>query len=199
MISLRAYAKHRDVSVVAVSRAVKSGRLRASVTRDHRGQPKIADVALADQEWTENTDHGRAPAFVKERGLAVQTSAPSDNQPLEPPPAPTEEAPAAGDTARELSLSEASAEEKRWRAKLAELTYQQRAGELVPAKDVADRLTNIFTVCRTKLLAIPSKAKAAIPALTHADVAVLDDLVRQALEELALEQIAAAPSSGAAA
>jgi hypothetical protein len=180
---------------------VKSGRLRASVTRDHRGQPKIADVDLADREWAENTDHGRAPAFVKERGLDVQTSAPPGHQPqLEPPAAtPNEEATAAGETARELSLSQASAEEKRWRAKLAELTYQQRAGELVPAKDVTDRLTNIFTVCRTKLLAIPSKAKSSIPALTHADVATLDDLVRQALEELAIEQVASAPSSGAAA
>jgi len=194
MISLRAYAKHRGTSVVAVSRAVKSGRLSRSVTHDARNQPKIADVALADQEWAENTDLTRAPAFVKERGLGVQTSAPADAGDAGdgPPAAP------GVDPTRELSLSEASAEEKRWRAKLAELQYKQRAGELVDAKDVASRLANLFTVCRTKLLALPSKAKAAIPALTHDNVATIDDLVRQALEELAVEQVTTSNPGAAA-
>jgi len=200
MISLRAYAKHRGTSVVAVSRAVKSGRLRASVTKDHRGQPKIADIALADKEWAENTDLTRAPAFVKERGLDVQTSAPAPGAPPgETSSAPAPDGPAPPADGRELSLSEASAEEKRWRAKIAEQQYRQRAGELVDAKEVADRITHVFTICRTKLLAIPSKAKSAIPALTHADVATLDDLVRQALEELAVEQITSSSNSGAAA
>jgi hypothetical protein len=205
MISLRAYAKHRGASVVAVSRAVKSGRLRASVTRDHRGDPKIADVVLADQEWEANTDLSRAPAFVKERGLVVQTSAQAPA--LEAGAGPTSGA--ASDAAgadgapppdQALTLSEASAEEKRWKAKLAELEYRRKAGELVDAREVGDRLTTLFTICRTKLLALPSKAKAAIPALTHADVATLDDLVRQALEELAVDQVAApAAESGSSA
>jgi len=203
VISLRDYAKHRGTSVVAVSRAVKSGRLRASVTTNHFGHPKIADVALADKEWAENTDLTRAPAFVKERGLEVQTSAPAAGaSPSEPLPASSAEGgsppPAEG---RELSLSEASAAEKRWRAKLAELDYRKKTGELVDAKDVEDRLKHLFTICRTKLLALPSKTKAAIPALTHADIARIDDLVRQALEELSVEQVTAASSSspGAAA
>jgi hypothetical protein len=57
-ISLREYARHRaelglvGATPTAVWKAVKSGRLRASVARDERGQPKIADPALADREWT---------------------------------------------------------------------------------------------------------------------------------------------------
>jgi hypothetical protein len=201
MISLRAYARHRDISVVAVSRAVKAGRLRASVTHDHRGQPKIADVGLADAEWTQNTDLSRAPGYVKARGnQAVQTSA----RPSSTPPADAlvdpEEARDLQAASGELTLSQASAEEKRWKAKLAELQYKQRSGELVDAKEMADSVAHVFTVCRTKLLALPSKAKAAIPHLTHVEVATLDDLVRQALEELAtVPVVATTEGSGAAA
>lgn len=207
MISLRAYARHRDISVVAVSRAVKAGRLRASVTHDHRGQPKIANVALADAEWTQNTDLSRAPGYVKARGdQAVQTSAQPSALPdalaggADPEAGPDLETPDAG--VGELTLSQASAEEKRWKAKLAELQYKQRSGELVDAKEMADSVAHVFTVCRTKLLALPSKAKAAIPHLTHVEVATLDELVRQALEELATVPLVVAATtdgSGAAA
>jgi hypothetical protein len=198
MMSLRAYAKHRGTSPASVSRAVKSGRLRASVTHDHRRQPKIADVALADQEWAANTDHSRAPAFVKERGLDVQTSAQAPAQALgseagAPPVPPTDEALRSADPAgRELTLSEASAEEKRWKAATARQQYLTRSGELVESREVAVRWTQIATVARTKLLAVPSKAKGALPHLTHADVATIDDLIRRALEELADDMVRSA-------
>jgi hypothetical protein len=60
-MSLRAYARRRaelglaGVSTVAVSKAIKGGRLKASVIRDARGQPKIADPVLADREWNSRT------------------------------------------------------------------------------------------------------------------------------------------------
>ena len=59
-ISLRAYAKHRAAaglpgcSPEAVSKAVKSGRLRDSVVLVD-GEPKIADPELADREWAERS------------------------------------------------------------------------------------------------------------------------------------------------
>jgi P27 family predicted phage terminase small subunit len=59
-LSLRAYAKRRGCSVEAVSRAIKAGRLVASVVTVD-GSPKIADADLADQEWDANTDHSKAP------------------------------------------------------------------------------------------------------------------------------------------
>lgn len=61
-ISLRAYARHRRVSAEAVSKAIAVGRLTASVTLVD-GAPKIANAALADEEWARNTrprvDHPR--------------------------------------------------------------------------------------------------------------------------------------------
>ena len=53
-MSLRGYARRRNVSAEAVSKAVARGRLRRSV-QILNGQPKIADPDLADQEWVENT------------------------------------------------------------------------------------------------------------------------------------------------
>lgn len=55
-----AYAKHRGCSGMAVSHAIKSGRLRNSVVYVN-GKPKIKDFDLADQEWAGNTDYTDAP------------------------------------------------------------------------------------------------------------------------------------------
>ena len=169
-ISLRAYARHRGTSAPSVLRAIKRGRLKASLVVDAKGKAQIADVALADVEWAENTDLSKAPGYVKER-----------------------EGKRAGKGARSVrrvapgvsSLAEASAREKDWRARLAELDFQTKSGELVNAHEVKARMVDIFTRCKTKLLGVPSKAKHAMPHLTHADVLVLDRLVREALEDLA--------------
>lgn len=164
-MSCRKYARRRGVSAMAVSLAIKKGTLKESVVRDENGQPKIADPDLADREWEANTDHSKAPAYVKQRGL---------------------EAVAAGVvSARDgMTLSEASAVEKVWRARTAELKFKEAAGELVPAKDVEQRLTDTFHTCRTRLLGIPSRARQALPHLTLADIAAIEALVREALEEL---------------
>ncbi len=45
----------------------------------------------------------------------------------------------------------------------------------------------VITISRTKVLGIPSKAKQRIPDLTQDQVVVLEDIVREALEELAEE------------
>lgn len=183
-ISLRAYARHRGVSAMAVSKAVAAGRLRASVTRDEHGQPKIADVALADQEWDAGTDHSKAPGYVKERAAARAAGAP----PAAPPAAErTEPPPEEAGLQLGASLAVASAAEKVWRAKLAELDYRERTGELVDAEEMTAKIADVFTRVRTRLLAIPTRAKQQLPHLTVQDVALVDGLVREALEELALE------------
>lgn len=53
-MSLRAYARRRGVSAPAVSKAIKTGRLRESVTHAG-GKVAIADPELADLEWEMNT------------------------------------------------------------------------------------------------------------------------------------------------
>ncbi len=165
-ISLRAYARHRGTSAPSVLRAIKRGRLNASLVIDAKGKTQIADVALADIEWAENTDLSRAPGYVKAR----EGKGPGR---------------ASGGAREVSSLAAASAREKDWRAKLAELEFQTKSGQLVNGDEVKARMVDLFTRCKTKLLGVPSKAKHAMPHLTHADVLTLDRLVREALEDLA--------------
>jgi phage terminase Nu1 subunit (DNA packaging protein) len=46
------------------------------------------------------------------------------------------------------------------------------------------RLVSVFTACKTRLLAIPSRARQALPHLVAADLGVLEALIREALEDL---------------
>jgi hypothetical protein len=59
-VSLRAYARHRNVSATLVHRAVHRGRLSTSVEWQD-GVPRISDVSLADREWAaKQTPHSRS-------------------------------------------------------------------------------------------------------------------------------------------
>ena len=184
--SLRAYARHRDVQLRAVQKAIEAGRLVRSVGRDAKGRPKILDVVLADREWDANTDAVKAtPSLLRKAALRgtsdVDTMA--SPEPSAPPAAPPS-GPPLGEDGKPMSLLEASALEKSWKAKLAELDYLAQVNELVNAKDVEARTVEIFTRCRTKLLGIPSKAKTQLPNLSRTDLVTLDKLIREALEEL---------------
>jgi hypothetical protein len=175
LMTVRAYARHRGISHTAVQAAIRKGRLAASLKRE--GKKVSIDAAVADQEWTANTDLTKAPTSVKERETAHDQPPAAARAPdVDGPEPPLEEG---------LTLSQVATAEKYWTARRKKLEYQARATELVPAKDVSDRLAGIFTRCRTKLLGIPAKVKTALPQLSHQDVSVIDRLVREALEELA--------------
>lgn len=180
LFSMRAYARHRNVSATAVHRAIESGRLSTCVVRDAGGKFRgITDLELADREWAATTDLTKAPMSVIVRTEQLQ-------QPSDEAPAPAEDSP--GDPPADpdrMSLSDATAREKHWKAKTAELEYKKRIGELVDAKEVEARMLDEYSECRTKLLGIARKAKAALPHLTPVDVVTIDNLVREALEVLA--------------
>lgn len=185
-LSLREYAKHRGVSAPSVMRAIRGGRLRACLVIGADKKPKIGDVALADQEWTANTDLSKAPAYVKERSAAradePREDASEDAEPFLP---------------GSMSLTDASALEKEWRAKLAELDYKRKSAELVNAAELEAHLVDVFTQIKTKLLALPSALKAGNPNLTHRDVVFVDGKVRELLEDLATLSVRADGSAAA--
>lgn len=189
-LSLRAYARHRKTSAPSVLRAVRSGRLKNSLVIGEDGKAKIADVALADAEWDANTDHSKAPAYVKQRAAdqGVTAVPVTDGAPVTPGQ------PLAG----RGSLADASAEEKRWKARLAEQEFLKASGELVNAEKITVAFIGRIVRARTKVLAVPSKFKAAVPDLSLAEVRLLEDLLRQALEDVA-ESGTRQTSNGAAA
>jgi phage terminase Nu1 subunit (DNA packaging protein) len=89
--------------------------------------------------------------------------------------------------ASEVTFNEANTREKFFKAKLAELEFDEKSGKLVSAEDARAKWVELVTLSKTKLLALPSKIKARIPSLSPADVGVIDELIREALEELAKE------------
>jgi phage terminase Nu1 subunit (DNA packaging protein) len=168
-LSLRAYAQHRKQlglpggSLQSVQRAIKRERISVVLVD---GVKRIPDPEAADREWAANTDHSRASGAIKDLVDGVEGDALEDGN----------DGP---------SLSKESAREKHWKAHLAELTYRQRAGELVGAAAVAAEYSDFCTTVRTKLLGLPSRMKQAHPDLSLEQLATLDDYVREALEELA--------------
>ena len=66
-LSIRAYARHRGVSHVAVKKAIDTGRI-------SQGADGTIDPARADQEWEQNTASPRKPAATAK---AVASASPS--------------------------------------------------------------------------------------------------------------------------
>lgn len=84
-------------------------------------------------------------------------------------------------------LQAARARREQALAELAELKLAQARGELVEAAEVERTIVDTFTRCRTKLLGLPARVKQQIPHLSADDVATINALVREALEDLATE------------
>lgn len=183
LMSQRAYARHRAAHGLpgtthrAVQKALESGRIKAN-------EDGLIDSEAADRAWEANSSEGHRRNAKQESEAAVKAAKPKkraakvDEEALRPSePIPQAEP--------GMTLAEASALEKVWKARLAELDFEERSGRLVPAEEVVARWVELVTISKTKLLALPGKAKARIPSLTPAEVGVIDELVREALEELA--------------
>jgi hypothetical protein len=170
-MSQTAYAVRRGCSHVAVQNAIKTGRLKHSIALDARGVAKIADPELADREWAENTDLSEASAALVEESATRSTTEaePEDEE----------------DDDGKPTLSEAKRDEAIWKAREAERKFRLAAGELVLASEVASKIAGVFSECRTKLLAIPSRVKQKFPHLTIADLEGIETEIREALTELA--------------
>lgn len=183
-ITLTAYAQRRSVSVKAVSKAVASGRLSKSVVRDKHGMPKIGDVELADREWVENTrmSIGRPPepTHSPEQRTAPE-NAESYEQDIDEWDADREYKAARARREIEAARREASL------ADMAEIEVGERRGELVPVDEARATVIDKFTVVKTRILGVPSRLAQRLPHVAAEVVPVIDALLREALEELAVD------------
>jgi len=174
-LSLSAYAKRRGVSHVAVSKAIAAGRLTASVVRDARGAPKIADLELADREWAANTrpriDHPAADVTGEQPVQASRSARPAAGAPRPDVP----------------DYNESRARRESALADMAEIEVAERRGELVLAAQARADVVSRYIVVKTRLLGVPSRVAQRLPHLAGEVVPILDELLREALEELALE------------
>tara|TARA_B100001250_G_scaffold34883_1_gene28151 strand:- start:1817 stop:2329 length:513 start_codon:yes stop_codon:yes gene_type:complete len=85
---------------------------------------------------------------------------------------------------------ESRARTEHLKAELLELERKAKEKDLVPMSEVQTTWENIVATARTKLLGVPTKAKQRIPDLDTNAMSHLDDIIREALEELAEPQAA---------
>ena len=162
------------VSRTAVYKAIKQGRL--PVVRAADGRELIRSETLRE-DWYAKT---MAKIGVGPKPPAGESAFP----PERPKPTPQSlTAPEPGDIVPDYNDSRARTEYLK--AELLELERKEKEGLLVRAAEVEAKWVEVITISRTKVLGVASKAKQRIPDLTQDQIAILEDIVREALEELA--------------
>ena len=161
LITRKEAAEKMGVTIQAVYMAIKQGRLTAM--EDNQGNIVINDDTMV-AEWNKKS------AF-RQMKTKTQTSSPKRKR-----------SSITLDSIPEYEESRARTEHLK--AELLELERKQKEDSLVPLKEVQQKWTEVITTARTKLLGISSKAKQRLPDLDTNAVSCIDDIVREALEEL---------------
>jgi len=167
VVSLRAYAKHRGVTLKAVQKAIQSGRIRTT------SDGKI-DVDRADADWVRNTGPRQA---------SIASSSPAPRRAQTPAESPRPEPAAAGP----LDYARARAVRENYLARLAKIEFEERSGKLVSRDEVQVAAFNKFRTFRDGMLNIPDRVAAVLaaesdPVRVHE---ILATEIRKALLEFA--------------
>lgn len=183
LLSFRAYARHRGVSLGAVQKAIKSGRIQT--TPDEKGKPKI-DPDEADRSWASRTDPTKQGALKNPQAIRHEHAPPAsdnlaDDSVVDADDSDEEE----GEHGEAMGYYKSKAQREKYQAKMAKLKYRQAAGELVEVKEIQENWQKIATTVKTRLLGVPSRVRARVPHLTTADIATIEEEIRDALSELA--------------
>lgn len=121
-------------------------------------------VEAARAEWTANSGL-QGPAPLASRGEAIVITTPPESE-------------TRAEALRRLALA---------KAKTADLEYRRAAGELIEVVEVERQIVSMVTAARNKLMGVPTRFRQRAPHTLDADIGVLDDLIREALEDLSAE------------
>lgn len=168
-ITVADFAKLKGVSATAVHKAIASGRLVNCLVKDARYKKPRIDPVIAAQEWEKNTDHNK-----RHHGKDVR---PQPDRPAAFEKNPEAPGGQVAPTSKQIADN--------YKARILKLDYEERIGVLVNADKVKAEWFKLVTESKTKLLSLPSKAKGKLPHLEPSDIAMLELLVREALEDLA--------------
>ena len=161
VLSLRAYARHRGVSLTAVQKAIHSGRI--TPTADGK-----IDSDRADTEWKAKTRPGQRQA---------KPAPPATREPEHA------EAPVAGG----LDYFRARAVRENYLARLAKIEFEEKTAKLISRDEVQVAAFTKGRTARDNLLNIPDRLAATLAAESDADKVhqILTGEIRKALDELA--------------
>lgn len=195
LISKTDAARALGVTKEAVYAAIRTNRLSVVRTGDGR---ELINSSTMREEWQRNTQKriGRGPkppaGTVERTPLRpgeTTTKAPASPSSSVPVAQTPPRSPGSADLAHttepipDYDLSRARTEHLK--AELLELERKQKEQILVKAEEIEAKWVEIITLARTKILGIPTKAKQRIPDLDTDAIGLLDDIVRETLEDLA--------------
>ena len=159
LITRKQAAEEMGVTIQAVYMAIKQGRLTA--IKDNQGKIVINSDTMKD-EWAKRGE----PKLIKKIEHKTYKSSQSETEYPE--------------------YGESKARTEHLKAELLELERQEKEKSLVPVEEVNNTWQKIITNTRNKLLGVPSKAQQRLPDLDNSAVSCIDDIIREALEELSV-------------
>ena len=186
-MNLQAYANHRKAlglrgtSHVAVINAYNDGRLSEPAVR-REGRSWIINAELADEQWAARTDPSEYGAMGGGTARPIGVEAPAQKQPA------TSSAHSAPPTAKGGPPLAVSKQVKAaYEAKLTELEYKERSGEMGNLQDVRKEASRLAHQLRDLLLIIPSRNAAKVAVMTDPEEirALLQAEIESALRGLA--------------
>jgi hypothetical protein len=185
-MNLQAYANHRKAlglrgtSHVAVINAYNDGRLSEPAVR-REGRSWIINAELADEQWATRTDPSEygGQAGGGFRPIGVETPAQQRPATSPPPPPPS---PKGGP-----SLAVSKQVKAAYEAKLTELEYKERSGEMGNLQDVRKEAARLARQVRDLLLIVPSRNAAKVAAMSDPEDirALLQQEIEGALKGMA--------------
>lgn len=178
IVTLAEYATLKGVSPQAIRKAIRDGRLRRSIERKGKGYQ--IDVKLADAEWARNTNMNKSrSAEVINIGKAAAAGMGGEQL--------------AFDTKIGTNYSQYRAYGEGFKAKLLELEYKEKAGQLVRADDVKAEVFKTNRLFRDAVQNIPIRVVAELAAVVgeldharkHEMMLIMQREIDKALEHLA--------------
>tara|TARA_B100002019_G_C21126196_1_gene525914 strand:+ start:160 stop:648 length:489 start_codon:yes stop_codon:yes gene_type:complete len=158
LITRKQAAEEMGVTIQAVYMAIKQGRLTA--IKDNQGKIVINSDTMKD-EWSKKTE----PKLINKIEHKTYKSSQSESEYPE--------------------YGESKARTEHLKAELLELERQEKEKSLVPVEEVNTMWQTIITNTRNKMLGVAAKAQQRLPDLDNSAVNCIDDIIREALEELA--------------
>jgi hypothetical protein len=196
-MNLKQYADHRKAlglrgqTHVAVINACNDGRLTPPAV--HRnGRSWIINAELADEQWATRTDPSEYGGMGGGTARPIGITTPAPQVPPEPAPKPAAAPPPVAELTAPIpkggpSLAVSKQVKAAYEAKICELDFKQRNGELVVARDVKSQAFTLARAVRDGMMGIadrlaPQLAAATDPRQVHA---LLTTEIRVALRALA--------------
>lgn len=191
-MGLREFGRWVDKSGEAVRKAIATGKIPADCVGEKalssgRMVPVITNPEKARQAWGQNTD----PTWVRDQAKlsAGRARAHAQAKGREPAPEPEtrdDEGGAALTAGKGIpTIAQSNAITAAYKARITKLEYEEKSHKLVNAEQIKLRMVAMIKAAQSKLRGVPTKAKSSIPTLTVRDIEVLENLIDDALQELA--------------